>query len=52
MKNKAVVELSVPPIVKEMQTDSTNNHIFQIFFMLAAPIYWWEKVRCTIVLVP
>jgi hypothetical protein len=30
----------------EMQTGSTNKHIFQIFFVLAAPMYWWEMFRC------
>jgi hypothetical protein len=30
---------TVPPIGKELQTGSTNNHISRIFFMLAAPIY-------------
>jgi hypothetical protein len=29
---------TVPPLVMEMQTDRTNNHIFQIFFVLAAPM--------------
>ncbi len=28
----------VPPLVMEMQTGSTNNHISQIFFVLAAPM--------------
>ncbi len=32
----------VPPLVMEMKTDSTNNHISQIFFVLAAPMYWWD----------
>jgi hypothetical protein len=40
-----------PPIGKVLQTGSTNNHIFRIFFMLAAPIYWWEMVSSTNVLV-
>jgi hypothetical protein len=30
-----------PPLVMEMLTGSTNNHIFQIYFVLAAPMYWW-----------
>jgi hypothetical protein len=42
---------TVPPIGKELQTGSTNNHISRIFFMLAAPIYWWEMVNITNVLV-
>jgi hypothetical protein len=42
---------TVPPIGKELQTGSTNNHISRIFFMLAAPIYWWEMVNSTNVLV-
>ncbi len=41
----------VSPIGKELQTDSTNYHISRIFFMLAAPIYWWEMVSSTNVLV-
>jgi hypothetical protein len=41
----------VPLIGKELQTVSTNNHISRIFFTLAAPIYWWEMVSSTNVLV-
>jgi hypothetical protein len=41
----------VTPIGKELQTGSANNHISRIFFMLAAPIYWWEMVSSTNVLV-
>jgi hypothetical protein len=26
----------------EMQTGSTKNHISQIFFVFAAPMYWWD----------
>jgi hypothetical protein len=26
----------------EMQTGSTNNQISQIFFVFAAPVYWWD----------
>jgi hypothetical protein len=40
----------VPPIGKELQTGRTNNHISRIFFMLAAPIYWWDMVSSTNVL--
>jgi hypothetical protein len=29
---------TVPPLVMGMQTGSTNNHISQIFFVLAAPM--------------
>ncbi len=29
---------TVPPLVMEMQTGSTSNHISQIFFVLAAPV--------------
>jgi hypothetical protein len=32
----------VPLIVMEMQTGSTNNHISQIFFVFAAPMYCWH----------
>jgi hypothetical protein len=28
---------TVPPLVMELQTGSTNNHISRIFFVLAAP---------------
>jgi hypothetical protein len=49
---KILVEtMLVPPKDKELQTDSTNNHISRIFFMLVAPIYWWEMVSSTNVLV-
>jgi hypothetical protein len=41
----------VPPIGKKLRTGSTNNHISRILFMLAAPIYWWEMVSSTNVLV-
>jgi hypothetical protein len=29
---------TVPPLVMEMQTGSTTNHISEIFFVLAAPM--------------
>jgi hypothetical protein len=29
---------TVPPLVMELQTGSTNNYISQIFFVLAAPM--------------
>ncbi len=29
---------TIPPLVMEMQTGSTNIHISQIFFVLAAPM--------------
>ncbi len=32
----------IPPLLMEMQTGSTNNHNSQIFFVLAAPIFWWD----------
>jgi hypothetical protein len=41
----------VPPIDKELQTENTNNHLSRIFFMFAAPIYWWEMVSSTNILV-
>ena len=34
--------MSVPPIVKEMQTGNTNNHVSQTLFVLAAAMYWWD----------
>jgi hypothetical protein len=36
-----------PPLVMEMQTGSTNNHISHIFFVLAASMCWWELVSST-----
>jgi hypothetical protein len=36
------VTVPVPPLVKEMQIISTNNHISQIFFVFAAPMCWWD----------
>jgi hypothetical protein len=41
----------VPPIGKELQTDSIKNHISWIFLMLAAPIYWRNMVSSTNALV-
>jgi hypothetical protein len=32
----------VPPLVMDIQTGSTNNHISQIFFVFAAPMYWLD----------
>jgi hypothetical protein len=34
----------VPPLVMEMQTGSTNNHISQIFFVFPAPVYLWDRL--------
>jgi hypothetical protein len=31
-----------PPLVMEIKTGSTNNHITQIYFVLAALMYWWD----------
>jgi hypothetical protein len=36
-----------PPIAMKMRTGSNNKHISQIFFVLAAPVWWWEMVSCT-----
>jgi hypothetical protein len=36
----------VPPLVMEMQTGSTNNHLSQIFFVLAAPMYTVANGKC------
>jgi hypothetical protein len=32
----------VPPLIMERQTGSTNNQISQIFFVITAPMYWWD----------
>jgi hypothetical protein len=37
----APLECTTTPLVMEMQTSSTNIHISQIFFVLAAPTKWW-----------
>jgi hypothetical protein len=43
MTNKVfVVQCLFPLLVMEMQTGSTNNYIYQIFFVFAAPMYWWD----------
>jgi hypothetical protein len=34
--------VTVPPLVKEMQTGSIYNHISQIFFVFTEPMYWWD----------
>jgi hypothetical protein len=41
----------VPPLVMEMQTDSTNNHISQIFFVFAAPMYWCDWLAAPVLMV-
>jgi hypothetical protein len=43
--------MPVPALVMEMQTDSTNNHIFQIFFVFAAPLYWWDWLAAPVLMV-
>jgi hypothetical protein len=35
----------------EMQTGSTNNHNSQIFFVFAAPIYWWDWLAAPVLMV-
>jgi hypothetical protein len=40
-----------PPLVMEMQTRSTIYHISQIFFGLAAPIYWWDWLVAPVLMV-
>jgi hypothetical protein len=37
----------LPPLVMKMPTGSTNKHISQILFVLAAKMYLWEIVSCT-----
>ncbi len=34
-----------------MQTGSTNNHISQIFFVFAAPMYWWDWLAAAVLMV-
>jgi hypothetical protein len=43
--------LPVPPLFMEMQTGSTNNHNSQIFFVLAAPVYWWDWLAAPVLMV-
>jgi hypothetical protein len=35
----------------EIQTGSTNNHISQIFFVLAAPMQWWYWLAAPVLMV-
>jgi hypothetical protein len=41
-----------PPLVVQMHTGSTNNHISQIFFLLAASVYWWDWLLAPVPVVP
>jgi hypothetical protein len=41
-----------PLLVMEMQTGNTNNHTSQIFFVLAAPMYWREWLVAPVLMVP
>jgi hypothetical protein len=41
----------VLPLVMEMQTGSTNNHISQIFFVFSAPMYWWDWLAAPVLMV-
>jgi hypothetical protein len=34
----------------EMQTGSTNNHITQIFFVFAAPMYLWDWLAAPVLM--
>jgi hypothetical protein len=34
----------------EMQTGSTNNHISQIFFVFAAPMYWLDWLAAPVLM--
>jgi hypothetical protein len=43
--------VTVPPLVMEMETASTNNHISQIFFVFAAPMYWWDWLAALVQMV-
>jgi hypothetical protein len=38
-------------LVMEMQTGSTNNPISQIFFVFAAPMYWWDWFAAPVLMV-
>jgi hypothetical protein len=40
-----------PSLVMEMQTGSTIYHISLIFFVLAAPIYWWDWLVAPVLMV-
>jgi hypothetical protein len=40
-----------PQLVMEMQTGSTNNHISQIFFVLAASMYWRDWLVAPVLIV-
>jgi hypothetical protein len=46
-----MVPVPVPPLVMEMQTGSTNNHFSQIFFVFAAPMYWWDWLAAPVLMV-
>jgi hypothetical protein len=46
-----MTSVPVPPLVKEMQTDSANNHISQIFFVFTVPMYWWDWLAAPILMV-
>jgi hypothetical protein len=35
----------------ENETGSTNNHISQIFFVFAAPMYWWDWLAVPVLMV-
>jgi hypothetical protein len=41
----------VPPLVMDMQTGSTNNHISLIFFVFVAPLYWWDLLAASVLMV-
>jgi hypothetical protein len=43
--------MPVPPLVTEMQTGTTNNHISQIFFVFAAPMYWRDWLAAQVLMV-
>jgi hypothetical protein len=42
----------IPPLVMEMQKGSINNHISKIFFVFAAPMYWWDWLAAPVIMVP
>jgi hypothetical protein len=35
----------------ELQTGLANNHISQNFFVLAAPMYWWDWLVALVLMV-
>jgi hypothetical protein len=51
MKKTGAANMTIPPLVMEMQTGSTNNPFPQIFFVFAAPMYWWYWLAASVLMV-